>query len=446
MKTTFKNLVNLSLQTLLISSLFFSCSPDSLIDGDILTTTELQPTVLDTDGDGLIDELEIILGTDVNNPDTDNDGIFDGIEDFNRNGKIDSLESSPLLIDTDKDGILDGLEDRNHNGIFETDETSPIMTDTDKDGIPDGIEDANKNGKYDQGEMKATSDDSDNDGIKDTIEDMNHNGKWDVRETDPNNPDTDGDGILDGVEDANGNGKIDAGEMYPLNKDTDGDLVEDGAEDANHNGKKDADEMDPLKQDTDGDGIKDGDEDKNHNGKKDAHESDAKKKDTDGDGINDKEDADANGDGVADVDEIDDDDDVITADKYEAVVTSSDGYEVKIKIEPKSVDAATSKCENGYNYTVELKYDIKINGKNKPKNLYTLQGTLDSDTEKIFFDLPTKKGKGKVKTSNDWTDQTNCKDAKISDMNFKAIVIEIEGPGIPNQKVTLTKDEKNDKD
>lgn len=108
MKATFKNLVNLSFLVFFTSTLFTACNSDSLVtDGALIASTELQPTVLDTDGDGLIDELEIILGTDITNPDTDNDGILDGIEDFNKNGIFDSNETSPLLADTDKDGIPD---------------------------------------------------------------------------------------------------------------------------------------------------------------------------------------------------------------------------------------------------------------------------------------------------------------------------------------------------
>lgn len=437
MKATFKNLVNLTFQILLISALLFSCTPDLLIKDGILTTTELQPAASDTDGDGLINDLEILIGTDVNNPDTDNDGILDGIEDFNRNGIIDSTETSPLLADTDKDGIPDGVEDRNHNGIFEASESSPILADTDKDGIPDGVEDANQNGKFDQGEMKATTDDSDNDGIPDGIEDMNHNGKWDVRETDPNNSDTDGDGVLDGLEDANHNGKLDAGEMYPLSKDTDGDLVEDGAEDANHNGKKDANEMDPLKQDTDGDGVKDGDEDRNHNGRVDSNESDPKKTDTDGDGINDKDDSDANGNGIPDVNEVDNDAENTT---YTAVVSSTDGYQVNISIKVKKIKPAekkADKCKFGYNYKFELEYDIKLIGNNKPDKLWTLQGTYENNLSKLFFNMDNKGGKKKVNTANAWTDLTNCNTVKLGDLGYNKVVVEIEGPGIQNQKITL---------
>ncbi len=151
----------------------------------------------DTDGDGLTDETEARMCTDPNNPDTDADGLPDGIEDENKNGRVDRdingafLETDPCVKDTDGDGIIDGVEDSDHDGKVLKDgaaflETDPRIVDTDGDGLADGIEDANKNGVYDK-----------------------------PAETDPRVVDTDGDGISDGIEDVNRNGVIDAGETDP---------------------------------------------------------------------------------------------------------------------------------------------------------------------------------------------------------------------------------------
>ncbi|MDD3124840.1 MAG: OmpA family protein [Candidatus Kapabacteria bacterium] len=57
----------------------------------------------DTDGDGLIDEEEVRLGTDPNNPDTDGDGLKDGAE-------VKKHKTNPLDPDTDGGGIKDGVE------------------------------------------------------------------------------------------------------------------------------------------------------------------------------------------------------------------------------------------------------------------------------------------------------------------------------------------------
>ncbi|MGJ8651862.1 MAG: alpha-amylase family glycosyl hydrolase [Opitutaceae bacterium] len=121
--------------------------------------------------------------TDPTNPDSDYDGIPDGVEDSNRNGWIDGdgasidpafnpwaardwpdgviqpsenwTETDPNNADTDGDGASDGYsEDTNFDGVIEGDsntnrtydtgeewsETDPLNSDTDGDGLPDGWE------------------------------------------------------------------------------------------------------------------------------------------------------------------------------------------------------------------------------------------------------------------------------------------------------------------
>jgi hypothetical protein len=57
----------------------------------------------DRDHDGLTDALETELGTDINTPDTDNDGLTDGEEYW-------TYGTDPLLADTDDDGYSDFIE------------------------------------------------------------------------------------------------------------------------------------------------------------------------------------------------------------------------------------------------------------------------------------------------------------------------------------------------
>ena len=121
----------------------------------------------DSDFDGLSDADEARLGTDPNDPDTDDDGLLDGQEagpggtgtdprkrDTDNDDLPDGLETSasgpgtsPVNPDTDGDGILDGVE-LSHTPT----PTNPLSWDTDGDGRGDGDEDANHNGRVDPGE------------------------------------------------------------------------------------------------------------------------------------------------------------------------------------------------------------------------------------------------------------------------------------------------------
>jgi len=120
----------------------------------------------DNDSDGLINATELLLGTDPDDADTDDDGILDGQEDIDHNGTVDLWETNPLFIDTDGDGIQDGTEQGvtlamvgsdTDLAFFQPDldptsTTSSISSDTDHDGISDGAEDTNHNGRVDAGE------------------------------------------------------------------------------------------------------------------------------------------------------------------------------------------------------------------------------------------------------------------------------------------------------
>lgn len=72
--------------------------------------------------------------------------------------------------------------------------------DTDGDGLTDGMEDRNGNGRLDPGETHYLYADTDGDGLWDSLEDRNLNGRVDDGETDPRNPDSDGDGDWDGAD------------------------------------------------------------------------------------------------------------------------------------------------------------------------------------------------------------------------------------------------------
>jgi outer membrane protein OmpA-like peptidoglycan-associated protein len=170
----------------------------------------------DDDMDGLMSDIEEQLGTDPNNPDTDNDGLKGGEE-------VKTYMTNPLNKDTDGDGLTDGQEVMNYR-------TDPTKADTDGDGLNDGDEVL----KYKTDPLKA---DTDGDGLRDGDEVLKY-------KTDPLKADTDGDGLRDGDE-------VLKYKTDPLKADTDGDGLNDGDEVLKY-------KTDPLKADTDGGTINDG--------------------------------------------------------------------------------------------------------------------------------------------------------------------------------------------
>jgi len=162
-------------------------------DGDLNFMGDFDPPFFNTvpDNNGLPNydfnrgRTEQIHGTvtNPNNPDTDGDGILDGVEDANKNGHVDgdgsalALAASPYSRASWPNGEMD---------LGETwVETDPNNADTDGDQLSDGHrEDINYNGFIDG--------DTNGDRVYQSGE------AW--TETDPLNVDTDGDGLLDGWE------------------------------------------------------------------------------------------------------------------------------------------------------------------------------------------------------------------------------------------------------
>ena len=121
----------------------------------------------DWDGDGLTNAEEQNAGTDMNNPDTDNDGLPDGWEvayglnpnwagDANADPDGDGLTNSqeyaagtnPNSADTDGDGTNDAQD------AFPNDPNDGSASDSDGDGIPDAYDpdfEGNQDGDGDGG-------------------------------------------------------------------------------------------------------------------------------------------------------------------------------------------------------------------------------------------------------------------------------------------------------
>lgn len=130
------------------------------------------PAPADEDGDGLTAAAETALGTSNVDRDSDDDGLPDGKEDKNRNGRVDKRkETNPAKADTDRDRLPDGLERGVTKPVadppgpvlgtnrkkFRPDRhrrsrTNPLKRDSDGDRKADGKEDRNRNGRVDRGE------------------------------------------------------------------------------------------------------------------------------------------------------------------------------------------------------------------------------------------------------------------------------------------------------
>lgn len=88
---------------------------DGILDLEEVPYYQTNPTIFDTDGDGLGDGLEV--GVSVGTPDTDL-SVFVPDED-------PSTTTDPLSVDTDLGGVEDGVEDQNQDGRVDTWETDP---------------------------------------------------------------------------------------------------------------------------------------------------------------------------------------------------------------------------------------------------------------------------------------------------------------------------------
>ena len=149
---------------------------------------------LDTDGDTVSDSLDL---------DSDNDGIFDVIENGNsfldqdQNGQIDEVESNDINLDGrhdaavdpadfDGDSVFDFLDlDSDNDGLYDLFEAGIVANtqDIDNDGQIDlGFSDSNMNGASDVAEA-ITPIDSDADGTPDFIQlDSDSDGCFDADE------------------------------------------------------------------------------------------------------------------------------------------------------------------------------------------------------------------------------------------------------------------------
>ncbi|MDA8663899.1 thrombospondin type 3 repeat-containing protein [Porticoccaceae bacterium] len=295
---------------------------------------------LDTDGDGVFDNLDAFRLNSAESVDTDSDGIGNNADtDDDNDGVSDqqdncSLVENPQQLDTDSDDSGNACDtDDDNDGVVDTDDAFPLdaseSLDTDSDGTGNN----------------ADTDD-DNDGVIDAD---------DAFPLDANESlDTDGDGIGNNADtDDDNDGVVDTDDAFPLDAseslDTDSDGIGNNADtDDDNDGVVDADDAFPLisldgRTDTDADGRPD--------------ECDAAcletgmiaDNDDDGDGVNDDEDAfplDASETMDSDSDGIGDNADAFPLDERYTADSDSDGmpdqWELYFNLDPSDPSDANS--------------------------------------------------------------------------------------------------------
>jgi len=135
----------------------------------------------DADADGLLDILELRLGTSLFLADSDGDGLSDAFE-----AEWLIPHALPTEADTDGDGTADGDEDLDLDGLTNLDEqaagTDPLLADSDHDDLDDAFEVADP-------VLDPLDPDTDDDALLD--------GDEIAIGANPGNVDTDSDGILD---------------------------------------------------------------------------------------------------------------------------------------------------------------------------------------------------------------------------------------------------------
>lgn len=115
-------------------------------------------------------------------------------------------------------------------------------------------------------------------------------------------------------------------------------------------------------------------------------------------------------------------------------IFSSDGdYSVQVALKPTVVVPNLEDCPLGYNWNVRIAYNIVFKGDTPPASLFTLQGNLYCDGQATFFSLPTAGGMGDTITVGDiFRNETDCAIVNLDSLGCDSIILQIEGPGIPD--------------
>ncbi len=420
---------------------------DGLTDAVERELTGTHPMIPDTDSDELLDgfeatyefNLDYIQALNPLNPDTNQNGSIDAVEDFDQDQLLNWMEqeyqTNPYRADTDDDGLTDYEEiftygtdptnpDTDGDGILDSDDTSPATEDQDGDTLSNTFECTYQmlyEGDNTTTVMLYFIADTDSDGLRDDQEDPDTdtltNAQEQTYQTNPLAADTDGDGLTDAAEinthatnptltDSDGDTLSDSDELAlstnPLNPDTDGDGLTDGFE---HLFSTPSMPLDPTLTDSNTNGIPDAQEDYDADGastlEEQTAESNPKNPDTDADGLTDGQELhtchtspllpDSDADGLSDSDEVN----VYGTNPLSADSDGDslpDAYEIAYELDPlNALDAARDPDGDGLttfqefiNLLNPLNPDTDDDGINDGDELGTSSPPPDSDSDGLI--------------------------------------------------------------
>ncbi len=188
------------------------------VDSDGDGVPDAQEGGADSDSDGIPDFLDLDADNDgitdlreAGGDDADGDGKVDGFVDIDQDGLDDAVAAVPFADnDTDGDGVVDRLDlDSDNDGLTDLSESAGFDQDSDADGRVDNYVDENNDGLDDGfAAFPIVPEDIDGDNAPDHLDlDSDNDGIFDIIEAAM--IDINGDGMVDDTVDDNGDGYSD---------------------------------------------------------------------------------------------------------------------------------------------------------------------------------------------------------------------------------------------
>jgi hypothetical protein len=139
---------------------------------------------------------------------------------------------------------------------------------------------------------------------------------------------------------------------------------------------------------------------------------------------------------------------LVAAANAQCVISSSNGYQVRVSITPRTVVVSSTDCPWGYNYNLTYDYDVTFTGSNIPSALYTLQTLIKCNGQvNGGYTMPLTGGSGTSTTTTNpaiphtgtaysYGSNPDCQHATVQTLHCNQIQLIIQGPGINYQTVS----------